>query len=74
MNVPETNVPDPNLNFFVLYNGEAANELGIAPSTMRQWARAGHIPYVTNHNGWRLFGVGDVYALRDAIRDKNPPT
>ncbi|WP_393916011.1 MerR family transcriptional regulator [Halostreptopolyspora alba] len=59
------------MNFLVLSTGEAASELGIAPSTMRRWARAGRIPYVTDPNGWRLFGKGDVYALRDSVRGEN---
>ncbi|MBB4931097.1 putative site-specific integrase-resolvase [Lipingzhangella halophila] len=71
MTAPEGNNPYQHLNFLVLSTGEAAHELGISPSTMRQWARAGRIACVTDHNGWRLFGMGDVYALRDAVREEN---
>ncbi|RNL87294.1 MerR family DNA-binding transcriptional regulator [Halostreptopolyspora alba] len=70
MRAVEVGPPEPGLNCFVLSNGEAAQELGISPSTMRQWARAGWIRYVTDPNGWRLFGMGDVYALRDALREE----
>ncbi|WP_052745690.1 helix-turn-helix domain-containing protein [Allosalinactinospora lopnorensis] len=49
---------------------EAAEILNIAPSTMRQWARAGRIRYLRNpKTGWRLFRAGDVYALRDSRQE-----
>lgn len=54
----------------MLSTGEAARVLGIDPSTMRRWAYAGRIAYVTDPNGWCLFGMGDVYALRDSVREE----
>ncbi|WP_052745951.1 helix-turn-helix domain-containing protein [Allosalinactinospora lopnorensis] len=49
---------------------EAAEILGIAPSTMRQWARKGRIRYLRNpHTGWRIYRAGDVYALRDTHQE-----
>ncbi|MBB4934265.1 excisionase family DNA binding protein [Lipingzhangella halophila] len=65
------NAPYEHLNYFVMSTGEAAHELGISSSTMRRWARAGRIACVTDHNGWRLFGQGNVYALRDAMQGEN---
>ncbi|MBB4934760.1 putative site-specific integrase-resolvase [Lipingzhangella halophila] len=71
MSAPEVNTSYAHLNFYVLSTGEAARELGIDPSTMRRWAYAGRIAYVTDPNGWFLFGMGSVYALRDARREGN---
>ncbi|WP_046472274.1 helix-turn-helix domain-containing protein [Allosalinactinospora lopnorensis] len=51
-------------------NGEAAKILGISPSTMQRWARKGHIRYLRNpKTGWRYFRAGDVYTLRDSLRE-----
>lgn len=45
---------------------EAAHILGIAPSTLRRWARHGHIRHLTDPNGWRLYRGGDIDALNAA--------
>ncbi|WP_046470995.1 helix-turn-helix domain-containing protein [Allosalinactinospora lopnorensis] len=52
-----------------LSNGEAAKILGISPSTMQSWARKGRIRYLATVHGWRYFRAGDVYALRDSLRE-----
>ncbi|WP_046470865.1 helix-turn-helix domain-containing protein [Allosalinactinospora lopnorensis] len=49
---------------------EAAEILGISPSTMRQWARQDRIRYLRNpQTGWRIYRAGDVYALRDSLQE-----
>jgi predicted site-specific integrase-resolvase len=58
-------VTDMDPGLYVM-NGEAAQILNIAPSTMRQWAREGRIHHLTDPNGWRYYRAGDVYALRDS--------
>lgn len=45
--------------------GEAARILGVAPTTLRRWARQGHIRHLTDPNGWRLYRAGDIHELRN---------
>lgn len=54
---------DPDL---YTYAGDAAEIVGVSSTTMRRWARNGRLDHLTTPAGWRLFKLGDLYALCDA--------
>ncbi|RNL83851.1 MerR family transcriptional regulator [Halostreptopolyspora alba] len=49
--------------------GEAARLLGVSPSTLRRWARQGHVRHLTDPNGWRLYRGGDIDELNAALNE-----
>ena len=47
---------------------EAAEYLGVAPNTLRNWGREGKVPERRNPiNGYRLFKITDLDALVEKI-------
>ena len=50
---------------------EAAEVLGVGPSTVRNWAESGKLPCVHSGSGRRRYRTADVIALRDT--DLLPP-
>ncbi|HEV8338204.1 MAG TPA: MerR family transcriptional regulator [bacterium] len=48
--------------------GVAASLVGLAPTTIRGWVRAGYVAPVRAANGWRMFSWQDVELLR-RVRD-----
>ena len=54
---------------------EAAEYLGVAPNTLRNWGREGKVPEHRNPlNGYRLFKISDLDALVAIIEKSNRPT
>jgi excisionase family DNA binding protein len=48
--------------------GEAAAELGVSKATLRNWDKAGKLtPHRHPLNGYRLYRVADIKALKNAI-------
>lgn len=54
---------DPDL---YTYTSEAAGILGVHPTTLREWGRRGRIRCPRTPGNWRMYRLGDLYALRDA--------
>ena len=53
---------------------EAAEYLGVAPNTLRNWGREGKVPEHRNPlNGYRLFKISDLDALVATIEKSNRP-
>lgn len=51
--------------------GEAAAELGVTPTTLRNWDKAGKlIPHRHPINGYRLYAEAEIEVLKDAIGGK----
>lgn len=49
--------------------GEAASVLGVSPSTLRNWDRAGKLkPYRHPLNGYRLYRRNELEALLEKLR------
>ncbi|MEM9406753.1 MAG: helix-turn-helix domain-containing protein [Acidobacteriota bacterium] len=53
---------------------EAAEILGVSPSTIRNWARAGKLPEHRHPvNEYRLFDRADLQDLLDRVRQPHAP-
>lgn len=54
--------------------GEAAEELGVTPATLRNWDRAGKLKAQRHPiNGYRLYQRKDIEALKHAIEGREDP-
>ena len=50
--------------------GQAANRLGIHPTTLRRWADKGEVPFLLTPGGHRRFTVSDLDTFADAHRQR----
>ena len=48
--------------------GQAANRLGVHPTTLRRWADKGDIPFFLTPGGHRRFAVSDLDAFAEMHR------
>jgi excisionase family DNA binding protein len=56
-----------------LTTGEAADHLGVHPSTIRRWADRGDLPTMVTPGGHRRFALADLMRISEGVRQPSPP-
>jgi len=52
--------------------GEAAQQLGVDPTTLRRWEKRGRVRPLRDYRGWRFYRPEDIERLR-RWREPRPP-
>ena len=46
----------------------AAQEIGVSPRTLNQWAKNGRIKFTRSPGGWRLFDDAEIARLKAELK------